>query len=604
MWVFDKIQINNFRSFGEDNQYEFENGKAVMIYGVHSSNKGANSNGSGKSSFLQSIEFALFGISTRALPKEEFIRNGEKQCSVTLWLSNVAMGNKMIIKRELFRAKSKPARVVVFVNGKENRELINEAVANEFIERQIGIKREDLLNYFLIGQNNNLPFFRSSDQKQKEIIGRFAQIDKVDAVLERLKAIGKGIEQDIQEVKLKIRGLESKVELIKSQIEEETNAEIDEGAASELREEIATLQQLKQEEQARIVDRQKISAQIKSQLEVARAAADNQDKGVLDLIEKNKKELGLKKELAEHLRLQLNGAISCPECGHSFVPGNAERGLDAITTDYELVVEEIAELERQKQALAAQSELLDRQKALVRQLRGQLAEADSELEETMDAMQSLDRRIERKQNELAKVLTVENPLIEKYKTQLAGFEGQLIDEKSKLEAFEDMSRDNNFWLFNFGNKGFKTFLINRVLNLIQIHINHYLAKICDLQLKLDGYKVLANGEVREKITVLVSRDGAQWELFEKYSGGQKNRMDICAVLALRRIINQNASDIAAGLNFLGLDETFDGLDTTGQKEIMDVLCDLGETCMVVSQINTAPFQNKLVIKYENFVSSL
>jgi DNA repair exonuclease SbcCD ATPase subunit len=149
-------------------------------------------------------------------------------------------------------------------------------------------------------------------------------------------------------------------------------------------------------------------------------------------------------------------------------------------------------------------------------------------------------------------------------------------------------------------KGFKTFLINRVLELIQANINFYLSKVSTFQIKMEGYKILSSGELREKITILVSKDGINWDFYEKFSGGQKTRIDICAVFALRRIINQNAAEKGGGLNFLGLDEAFDGLDASGQKHIIDTLDGIGETCLVISHSNdNVAFKNKITIGYDD-----
>ncbi len=101
----------------------------------------------------------------------------------------------------------------------------------------------------------------------------------------------------------------------------------------------------------------------------------------------------------------------------------------------------------------------------------------------------------------------------------------------------------------------------------------------------------------------VSRDGENWKKFKRHSGGQKQRINVCGILALHHLINNNAAP--AGLDFLSLDEIFEGLDYLGQKEIISILRKADTTSMVISHnADNFAMENELYVVYNKSISRL
>jgi len=604
MWRITKVRIKNFRSF-LDEEHEFLQDKTTLIFGLHRKAAFSNSNGTGKSSFMKSIEFALLGIVSRTLPKEEYVHNGEKECAVTLWMSNAATKTDLIIKRSLFRSKSKPGRVSVFVNGEENKQLINEVEANKFIERTLQIEKEDLLNYFIVGQSTQMSFLRTTDARQKEIIANFANINMLDPVLSDVKAYLEQYDSDIALLRSNQRKAEGKAELLQEQIEqfleepEEDNLE----AEMEYRQFESEQKERLKNADAQVKEITRELAELRETLTSANEVVKGHSKELSSELESNSVERRMKRKQLDHYKQQLDGAIQCPACGHNFLL-DEEVEFDKLPG---LIAELELEVERLGKEHAEIESKIERQQQELRKfknIRSGVESKQSDLEDAEGLVKRILKGIEAKQKEFDKVqLEKVNPnegivlkLAEDLEVQLAEIEKY----RNKINTLEIESEKYRFWQNNFGIKGFKTFLINRVLELIQANINFYLAKVSTFQIKMEGYKVLASGELREKITILVSKDGKNWDYYEKFSGGQKTRIDICAVFALRRIINQNAAEKGGGLNFLGLDEAFDGLDASGQKHIIDTLDGIGETCLVISHSNdNVAFKNKITIGYDD-----
>lgn len=604
MWRITKIRIKNFRSF-LDEEYEFPQDKTTLIFGLHRKVEFSNSNGTGKSSFMKSIEFALLGVVSKTMPKEEHIHNGEKECNVVLWMSNAATKKRLIIKRSLFRSKSKPGRVSVFINGEENKQLINESEANKFIENILQINKEDLLNYFIVGQSTQMSFLRTTDSRQKEIISNFANINVLDPILFNIKNVLDDYQTGITSLRSSQRKAEGKVELLQEQIEQF----LEEPEAIDNKEAEAELNNFKKEQDKRLKATSEIIEKLTLELvelrEVLVSASEDvkrHDKKLESTLEANSSKIKKIKKQLDHFEQQLDGAINCPSCGHNFVL-HGEVNFDDIPALIEDLRYQLDELGAERLDVESLIEKQQREMKKLRNANTAVEAKESDLEDAEALVRRILRGIESKQADFDKVQLVNsNPnegivlkLYEDLEAQLLHIENY----SNQITELEVESEKYRFWLNNFGIKGFKTFLINRVLELIQANINFYLAKVSTFQIKMEGYKVLANGDLREKITILVSKDGKNWDYYEKFSGGQKARIDICAVFALRRIINQNAAEKGGGLNFLGLDEAFDGLDSSGQKHIIDTLDGIGETCLVISHSNdNVAFKSHITIGYD------
>lgn len=85
MFDIHSITLNNFRSYYREHSFDFP--KEYGLYYLTAENKDQpklESNGSGKSTFLDAITWALYGKTTRGLKAGEIVSWGEKTCVVSL----------------------------------------------------------------------------------------------------------------------------------------------------------------------------------------------------------------------------------------------------------------------------------------------------------------------------------------------------------------------------------------------------------------------------------------------------------------------------------------------------------------------------------------
>jgi exonuclease SbcC len=126
------------------------------------------------------------------------------------------------------------------------------------------------------------------------------------------------------------------------------------------------------------------------------------------------------------------------------------------------------------------------------------------------------------------------------------------------------------------------------------------------KVKINGYRVLGNGELREKISVEVLKDGELFGKFAKLSGGQAMRLKLASYIALNKIMNESC--VTGGLNFLALDEIIDGVDAVGNVEIFKSLQLLDIPVTVISHNNVEDIlqgeYHRIDVEYANGTSKV
>lgn len=114
-----KIKLKNIRSYNEA-EIEFPDGSVLLSGDI----------GSGKTSVLLAIEFALFGL--QPLQKgASLLRTGEKEGSVSLWLD--IEGKEIIIERKLRRGKSVSQENAAITIDNEKKEMSVTELKNKIL---------------------------------------------------------------------------------------------------------------------------------------------------------------------------------------------------------------------------------------------------------------------------------------------------------------------------------------------------------------------------------------------------------------------------------------------------------------------------------------
>ncbi len=325
----------------------------------------------------------------------------------------------------------------------------------------------------------------------------------------------------------------------------------------------------------------------------------------------------------EGIETKLSGSITCPKCSHEFVLGgdieelnknketakqlkkkvdseiesleskvedivsnirNVETSISKINKKESLENQELQKLVEHSSSIGEKVRIIERQ---INSIETELREIDSSIKKSEDDIKDLDqeekdslRDIDNYQKDIdnykekIKSLVKEkeslkkddnSKLIKEYKNEIKKLESDKSKKMDEYEKIGDEIYKRNLWSNNF--KQFRMYLANQSLEVMEYHSNRYLKEMgSDLIIKLEGFKTLANGSIKDEITASILRDGEQ-RPFGSFSGGEKGRLLFVSILANRFMINSTHK--YGGLDFLSIDEIFEGIDSLGLKHIVE-----------------------------------
>ena len=616
MYNLGTLKIQNLFSH-KNTVVDFKQFVTTMIYGKNNDDEGCDSNGSGKSGILEGICIALTGDTFREdVTREEFINDEEKSCFISLSLVNPVLSKKILIERTFHRKASAENRL--FIND-EQITLVNDI--NQEIEKEIGISKTDLLKYFIIGEDNSKSFLTTTDSEKKKIISRFSKIDKLDIVLEKVNEDYKELKVIAEESIEEMNKIDSNIELINIQIQNEKKAALErikkdgdtyDVLIKERQQELFSVKQQKSKNnQSLIILNKKIEGFLSVEEEIKKLRQLRRE------IEENKeKKEGQHQVLLNELVIyenKIKHEIVCPNCSHNFIV-NEELSIEDIKkniTQLKVKIEkaklEIEKYKQKKKLISQDVESFEEKQLEYKSLIQEKKHHLQEKQRTEESIQNIESVIQRLQREK---LSKQKETLSNNKVLLS------LNEQLKLKRSESEELNNFFqseiepkramfeyWLLHFSRKGFATYLANKVIKNIEGMINYSLNNYnINFSILINGFTRLKSGEIRDKIDVFILKDGFKPKKFSRLSSGEKARSNISTILALHKLINLSTD--GRGLNFLGIDESFDkGLDFIGQKSSLEILEKSGVTTLLISHSNNdIGAKHKMFIEKTNDVS--
>lgn len=603
MWNPVKIEFCNLFSH-KHSQYEFKNGKCVVIFGDNKDDKSLQNNGSGKTTLFEAVCIALTNESLRGLKKESFINREADDCKIIFCLENSAMKMKLRIERQFFRG-SKPAKIAIYENGELNSQIVSVNEANKRVLELIGISREDLLRYFIISQDNHYTFFTASDSEKKEIMNRITSADMVNPVIEQLDLKFKEKDAEYKQINDEIGKLSNKRELLEEQKKEVL-------ANDNTVYEIKRITESKETAEEVIRDKKNDIANYKKRIaELDKELSDIVLTDVTELVKKKKKiqsecddlesELLNNKKLLKKLKNELGLTITCPHCQKEFIPesqlnlspeeireaiGQLNKETFVLSSKLEKREKSLEKVKKDILITEEQKEEMDNLSYEKNKQQRRINNAQETIKEMQDSIDIYDKQI----TEL-KRKKKDNKLLNNLNERIADCSKQIDELVNRLQPISDEIDMIKFWQFNMGKNGFSTYLANKSIKIIEGITNSFLRKFgVDISVLINGFKILRSGEVREKIDVFVLNDGITAEQFMSKSGGERGRVTLAGILGIQHLINLSTN--GRGLNLLLLDEVFPGIDAMGQEKIIKVLETLGVTIMLITQNVSESFNNE------------
>jgi len=149
----------------------------------------------------------------------------------------------------------------------------------------------------------------------------------------------------------------------------------------------------------------------------------------------------------------------------------------------------------------------------------------------------------------------------------------LADEDARLAKDEVSLRDavalREFWVEGFGHRGLKALLLREYDAFIGGRLAAYAESLTagELGLVFHSYRTLKSGEVRDEIEFEVRNEHGA-DCYDDLSSGEKQRVDLCLVLALQDVVRElHQSHFSLAL----YDEVFEHFDETGTEQVIEFL---------------------------------
>lgn len=545
MLLIRNITIKNFLSIGAVTQsVNFENKDLVLVLGENLDLGGHdNRNGVGKSTIVNALSYALYGVALTNIKKSNLInKTNGKNMLVTLDFS--VDGSEYRIERG-----RGPNKFSFFIDGTsvgedETDEAQGDSRLTQVeVERVIGIGHSMFKNIVALNTYSE-PFLSMRAGDQREIIEHLLGITKLSEKAALLKESVRETKDAIKEEEYRLKAvaesnkrLQESIEslTIKSRAWEKNHQE----QIKDTAEAISVLQKLDVEDE--ITKHRQIAIIREAQKDL------NSLKKEIGVLERQRKDLfGREADLAASLKKLRDE--SCPLCGHA-LHDEEKRLLLETSTEDELnkITERLEELKKSIDEITKEAGKLEEQVV------PEPATFYDSAAEAYDHRSSLDSLINEHERETIRENPYEEQITELKKSGLQEVDYSTINELSTYRDHQE------FLLRLLVNKDsfIRRKIIDQNLSYLNSRLDYYLIKL-GLPHKV---KFLSD------LNVEITEHGRDLD-FDNLSRGERTRLILSLSFSFRDVFES----LNAPISLLFIDELIDsGLDTSGVESALSVL---------------------------------
>lgn len=582
-----RVRAQNFLSLGSMS-LELNNQGLILLEGNNLDSNGFKSNGSGKSSILESITYALYGKLSNGTAGDNVVnRQVGKDTYVILdfKIDNTNYRVERYRKHKEFKNK-----VLLFINDEERTQAsIKET--NAMIQEIISIDITTYLNSIIFGQGEVKKFSQSTDKEKKALLEDIANItiykkaqdkakvhrDEVKSQLAVETASKQGKEQlytylvnqketadKAYEESLQYKAsLKDRVDGIKKRLAEAKKV-------LPTKDSILALQTHSQELQSKLSNlsappKVSVDTMMLSQLDNEIINESNKLKEYSDLITKVKTDVKTLLEAPNPV---------CQYCGSLLNDEHKQQEIDRLLKSAQEAQSLGLQLKEQLPNKKLQSKELHEKYDNEVEIQAQSQATISRLYQERQATDSKLSSIETIINNISSLEAQLDEAKQLYKDYKSNKPKSLVkdvnqakkDLEKAQEAVEEVSKKLNE--FNqvvevYSNKGVRSHIMDLVTPYLTQQANKYLSILTDGTLSV----IIGVNEETDSLELQVNNiNGAN--NYELNSKGEKKRIDLAISLAMQDYV-MSRSNIKP--SFIGYDEVFDGLDGVGIERIMTVL---------------------------------
>ena len=561
MITFHYVRWRNFLSAGNNfTEIELDTHKNTLIMGH---------NGSGKSTFLDALTFALFGKPFRKVNKGNVVNSiNLKNCEVQI---EFTISNR---RYKIVRGV-KPNVFEIYCEGV----MVNQDAAakdyQEYLEKHIlKMNYKSFTQIVILGSASFTPFMQLSPNDRRTIIEDLLDIQIFTAMSTVVK----------NRLQINREGLEKNRITLTSKNENKTYIESTLASLKVNNEsKLAQLRAKEQELKDSLVSEQTII----SDLEAKRDTLIESVADTSALKSKHSKLVGFKAKMESSIeRIQKDNTFfetndTCPTCRQSideyFKKETVVHNNDKIAE----LNEGLNKVSDQIDSVLADIEKIDTILRNINQIKVDLSSAKATYNNTANNLRQVVEQIES--------FSVSDKTTQDSERQLSAVQHDIstLEEEKKALLDERQYIDTATTLLKDG--GIKTKIIKQYLPIINKHINKYLSKL--------GFFV--NFNINESFEESIKSRYRDEFSYNNFSEGEKLRIDLSILLTWRQIAKIKNS---VNVNIIVFDEILDrAMDNTGIDEFMKIMWDdLGKdsNVFVISHKETMTERFQRTLRFE------
>lgn len=564
MIVFKRLTWRNFLSTGNTPiEMELAQSATTLIIG---------SNGSGKSTMLDALSFALFGKPHRGITKPQLVNSiNQKDCIVTLEFQIATMDFKIVrgIKPAIFEIWQSGVMINQESHSRDYQKLLESNI--------LKLNHKSFHQIVVLGSSNFTPFMQLAPWYRREVIEDLLDI----GIFTKMNILLKDRQGKLKDT---ISSLENLLVIAKEKIFLQNKhldelKKIDQGNSIKIQNEIKLLE-------LELQDREKSLAVLEEQFALGHTPA----------VQALKKEKSKQQQLftygtqiksnLERIKQEsvfYQGHSTCPTCqqeiGDQFKhvkTTECSRQLSELSQGYQEIQATILELqgivqlaEKKLNTMFSLSNEITSNHSAIQGLRSRIKEFSSTDAYAASSVSGPDS---------TKLAEIELQTLRDDRDRMTERRAGLLEDRTYNDILGELLKDT----------GIKTKVIRQYLPLINKCANNYLGI-------LDFFVSFTLDESFTEVIRSRHRDDFSYNSF---SEGEKQRIDLALIFTWRQIAKMKNS---ANTNLLILDETFDSsMDVAGVDNLMKILTMLkteGTNIFVISHKSDL-LDNKFPLKLE------